>query len=71
MIIIIVDISFVLFQGQGQSNERVGHYLRDPVFAHGQLYTGLSRGRRKSDIHIYLDTENEGFTNNIVYPELI
>ena len=69
--IIMVDISFVLFQGQGQSNERVGLYLPDAVFAHGQLYTGLSRGRRKRDIHIYLNSENEGFTDNIVYPELL
>ena len=28
--------------------------------------TGLSRGRRKWDIHLYLERETEGFTNNIV-----
>merc|ERR1712105_283785 len=59
-------LKFVLFQGQGHINERVGIYLPNPVFAHSQLYTGLSLGCRKWDIHLYLDRETEGFTNNIV-----
>ena len=37
-------------KGQGQENERVGLDLPSPVFAHGQLYTGMSRGK---DIIIY------------------
>ena len=32
-------------KGQGQENERVGLDLPSPVFAHGQLYTGMSRGK--------------------------
>ena len=61
-------------KGQGQSNQRVGIYLPKPVFGHGQLYTGFSRGRRKRDVHVLIahdDDEGEGFTDNIVYPEVL
>ena len=60
-------------KGQGQSNERVGMYLPDPVFAHGQLYTGFSRGRRKKDVHVCIEGDDhmEGYTDNIVYKEII
>jgi ATP-dependent exoDNAse (exonuclease V) alpha subunit len=49
----------------------VGLYLPNPVFAHGQLYTGLSRGRRKSDVHVFIGGNDDGFTDNVVYKELI
>ena len=58
-------------KGQGQTNERVGLYLPSPVFAHGQLYTGFSRGKRKTDVHVYIGDDNDGFTDNVVYPELL
>ena len=58
-------------QGQGQSNQRVGLYLPNPVFAHGQLYTGFSRGRRKSDVHVFIGDNDLGFTDNVVYKELL
>ena len=61
----------VLIQGQGQTNQRVGLYLLEPVFAHGQLYTGFSRGCRKKDVHVFLGSSEEGFTDNVVYPELL
>ena len=57
-------------KGQGQSNERVGLYLPEPVFAHGQLYTGFSRGKRKSDVFVYIDN-GDSYTDNIVYKELL
>ena len=43
--------SVTINKGQGQENERVGIDLPSPVFAHGQLYTGMSRGK---NIRIYL-----------------
>ena len=58
-------------KGQGQSNERVGLYLPSPVFAHGQLYTGFSRGKREADVHVFIGDNMDGFTDNVVYPELI
>ena len=58
-------------KGQGQENERVGLYLPSPVFAHGQLYTGMSRGKRASMVKIRIEDDKEGFTDNIVYSELL
>ena len=58
-------------KGQGQSNERVGLYLPSPVFAHGQLYTGFSRGKRTADVHVFIRDNEDGFTDNVVYPELL
>ena len=58
-------------KGQGQSNERVGVYLPADVFAHGQLYTALSRGKRKADVKVFIGKNHEGFTDNIVYKELL
>ena len=58
-------------KGQGQENERVGIDLPSPVFAHGQLYTGISRGKRASMVKIRIGDDEEGFTDNIVYSELL
>ena len=49
----------------------MGIYLPSPVFAHGQLYTGFSRGRRKADVHVLIEENQDGFTDNVVYPELL
>ena len=58
-------------KGQGQENERVGIDLPSPVFAHVQLYTGISRGKRASMVKIRIGDDEEGFTDNIVYSELL
>ena len=41
------------------------------MFAHGQLYTGFSRGRRKADVHVFVGDNQDGFTDNVVFPELL
>jgi ATP-dependent DNA helicase PIF1 len=58
-------------KGQGQENQRVGIYLPEPVFAHGQLYTAFSRGKRGENVSVFIEDNKEGFTDNIVYRELI
>ena len=58
-------------KGQGQENERVGLDLPAPVFAHGQLYTGMSRGKRGSMVKIRIGENEDGLTDNIVYSELL
>src|SRR3954469_11407890 len=42
-------------KSQGQSLNHVGLYLNTPVFTHGQLYVGLSRGTSCCNIRILLD----------------
>lgn len=67
-------------KAQGQTLDRVGIYLPEPVFGHGQLYVAFSRVRRKEDVKIkVLDTPLQGkllqgsekvFTRNVVYREV-
>ena len=63
--------SVTINKGQGQENERVGIYLPQPVFAHGQLYTAFSRGKRASSVKAFIEGNDEGITDNIIYKELL
>ena len=63
--------SVTINKGQGQENERVGLDLPASVFAHGQLYTGMSRGKRGSMVKLRIADNDEGLTDNIVYTELL
>jgi ATP-dependent DNA helicase PIF1 len=60
-------------KSQGQSLNYVGLYLITPVFTHGQLYVGLSRGTCSRNIRILLDNSPTGRANrtaNISYDEI-
>ena len=58
-------------KAQGQSVRHVGLDLRDPVFAHGQLYVALSRATSCKRIKILLSsTSSECRVHNVVYPEI-
>jgi hypothetical protein len=57
---------------QGLTLDRCVLDLRTPVFAHGQLYTSISRVRHRDHIRVFFDSEEEiGSTTNIVYRELL
>ena len=58
-------------KGQGQEGDRVGVHLPKSVFAHGQLYTAFSRGKKKENVKCYIGDNEEGYTKNIVYSELL
>lgn len=68
-------------RGQGQTIERLGLYLPNPFFAHGQLYVAFSRIRNKNNIKVLMrDSGIQGrmtlnprhfFTKNVVYRELL
>ncbi len=71
-------------KAQGQSLERVGIYLEDPVFAHGQLYVALSRAGSFGKVRVLVrDTDAQGrrqgeaaipdgtYTDNIVYRDIL
>jgi len=68
-------------KAQGQSLRRVGVYLPEPVFAHGQLYVALGRSGVAANTKLLInDVPNrqgrfdgvEGvYTRNIVYREIL
>ena len=58
-------------KAQGQSLDRVGIYLNDPVFTHGQLYVALSRCTDCRNLKVLLPPNANGWTPNIVYCEVI
>jgi len=69
-----VRLAFALTinKAQGQSAKYVGLDLRVPVFAHGQLYVGLSRATSRSRIKILIDPEEDSnIIHNVVYPEVL
>ena len=58
-------------KSQGQSLLYVGLDLRTPVFAHGQLYVGLSRCTSGDRLKVLLKEVDHGRTQNVVYKEVL
>jgi len=63
--------SMSINKAQGQSLDRVGIYLNNPVFAHGQLYVALSRCTDCRNLRILLPSNIDRRTPNIVYQDVI
>lgn len=66
-----IRLSFAMSinKSQGQSLKVVGLNLQTPCFSHGQLYVGCSRvGSAKN---LFICTPKQGFSENIVYPEVL
>ena len=72
-----VNVAFAMTinKSQGQTLGRVGVYLPEPVFAHGQLYTALSRTNHPDSIRVMIEPSSPGesfmVTRNIVYREVL
>ena len=60
-------------KSQGQSLSKVGLFLRQPVFTHGQLYVVLSRVKSRQDLKILIIDDEcmiSNKTKNVVYKEV-
>jgi hypothetical protein len=72
-----VNVAFAITinKSQGQTLSKVGIYLPEPCFAHGQLYTALSRVSHPQDIRVMIvpgtNSQSHNQTRNIVYTEIL
>ena len=65
-------------KSQGQTLKKVGLYLSESVFCHGQLYVACSRVTKQEDLKIFIkNTETQGkydnkfYTQNIVFKSVL
>ncbi|XP_076951543.1 uncharacterized protein LOC143624937 [Bidens hawaiensis] len=61
-------------KSQGQSLDKIGIYLSQPVFGHGQLYVALSRATTPHSLKILIvphNDEDPALTKNIVYSDFL
>ncbi|XP_035845744.1 uncharacterized protein LOC118492079 [Helianthus annuus] len=68
-----VCFAMTINKSQGHSLSRVGLYLKDPVFTHGQLYVALSRVKSRQGVKILsfdCDGKPTAKTSNVVYKEI-
>lgn len=61
---------------QGQTVQRVGVYLPEPVFTHGQLYVAASRAPGRNCIRFFvpyseINGQRGPFTRNVVFTEVL
>lgn len=57
-------------KAQGQTFDKVGLYLPQPVFSHGQLYVAMSRARSFQNLKVYIEPKGKK-TANVVFKEIL
>ncbi|XP_021968916.1 ATP-dependent DNA helicase PIF1-like [Helianthus annuus] len=70
---IVVCFAMTINKSQGQSLSKVGLFLKQPVFTHGQLYVAVSRVKSMDGLRmLILDVEGNVInkTTNVVYKEI-
>ncbi|XP_021980701.1 uncharacterized protein LOC110876850 [Helianthus annuus] len=68
-----VCFAMTINKSQGQSLSKVGLFLRQPVFTHGQLYVALSRVKSREGLRLLILDKDGKVTNkttNVVYKEV-
>jgi ATP-dependent DNA helicase PIF1 len=58
-------------KAQGQSLQKVGINLRQPVFTHSQFYVAFSKMTDVTNLDILLPYRGSGMVKNIMYPEVL
>ena len=58
-------------KSQGQTLKKVGVWLQDPCFSHGQLYVASSRVGNPANLHYAIKNTDNGLTRNVVYHEAL
>lgn len=75
-----IRLSFVMTinKSQGQTFDKIGLYLPNPAFGHGQIYVAFSRVRRLKDIKVLVSNsvsqgkiDSQVWTQNVVYKEVL
>jgi ATP-dependent DNA helicase PIF1 len=69
----LVRLCFVMTinKAQGQSLQKVGIDLRQPVFIYGQFYVAFSRVTDVANLDVLLPYRGSGMVENIMYPEIL
>ena len=77
---VIKAFTMTINKSQGHTFDKVGVYLEEPVFGHGQMYVAMSRCKNSTEIKVSIKhsaqqgallNDNGIYTKNIIYDEVL